>query len=87
MSNELIQVRVPRDMKTQAEEVFAAMGMKTGEAIRVFLQQTINSNGLPFQPQIKVPNAETLAAIEGLKNGEGERLSLEKFREQLGLGD
>jgi DNA-damage-inducible protein J len=49
--------------------------MTTAEAIRVFLQQAVNSGGLPFQPTAKIPNAETLAAIAELEDGGGETFS------------
>lgn len=85
MGSELIQVRVPAETKAMAEEIFAAMGMKMGEAIRIFLQQTINSHGLPFQPAAKMPNAETIAAIEELKRGGGERMGFDEFYKEFGF--
>ncbi len=85
MATELIQVRVPAAMKEQAEEVLAAMGMKMGEAIRVFLQQTINRGKLPFQPQVKTPNAETLEAMLDTDNGKTYPVTLEELRQQMRL--
>ena len=79
MANELIQVRVPAEIKRQAEDVLAEIGMKTGEAIRIFLQQVINSNGLPFQPRKKTPNAETLQAFHESESGITYPLTLEEF--------
>ncbi len=72
MSNVTVQARVSPQLKQEAEDVFAAIGMTTAEAIRVFLQQAVNSGGLPFQPKGKVPNAITLAAIQELEEGKGE---------------
>lgn len=63
MSNVTVQARVSHELKQEAETVFSAIGMTTAEAIRVFLQQTVNSGGLPFQPTAKRPNIETLAAM------------------------
>lgn len=73
MANDTVQIRVTRELKEQAESVFKAMGLKTSEAIRLFLQQVVNSGGLPFQPTAKQPNAETLEAMEEIANGGGER--------------
>lgn len=72
MPNVTIQARVSPELKEEAEAVFAEMGMTTAEAIRVFLQQTVNSGGLPFQPSAKKPNAETLAAMMELEEGGGQ---------------
>jgi len=83
--NEIIQVRVPSKMKEQAESLFSSMGLKTGEAIRVFLQQSINNGGLPFQPHIKTPNAETLAAMRESEEGRAEKTSLKALRKEMGL--
>ena len=44
-----------------------------GDAIRIFLQQAVNTGGLPFQPTAKRPNAETLASIDELEDGKGKR--------------
>ena len=41
-------------------------------AIRLFLQQVVNSGGLPFQPTARRPNAETRAAIHELENSGGQ---------------
>lgn len=67
--SELIQIRVSPEMKRQADAVFSGMGLRTGDAIRVFLQQCINKNGLPFIPENKTPNLETLEAIKDSENG------------------
>ena len=52
MNNVTVQSRVTPDLKAQAEQVFSGMGMSTADAIRIFLQQTVNDGGLPFQPRI-----------------------------------
>lgn len=75
MSNVTVQARVNFDLKQEAEAVFAAIGMTTAEAIRVFLQQAVNSGGLPFQPTAKTPNAETLLAMTELEDGGGDLFS------------
>ncbi len=72
-TNDTVQARVSTELKAQAEAIFASMGLKTSDAIRLFLQQSVNSGGLPFQPKAKVPNAETLEAMKEVDNGEGTR--------------
>jgi DNA-damage-inducible protein J len=68
-----IQAKVKPELKEQAEAIFDAMGMGLGDAIRIFLQQTVNDGGLPFTPSPKRPNAETLAAMNEIDRGEGKR--------------
>lgn len=67
MANSTVQARVDPRLKQEAEAVFAAMGMTTAEAIRIFLQQTVNRGGLPFQPTAKTPNADTIQALAELE--------------------
>ena len=72
MSNVTVQARVSAELKEEAEAVFAAIGLTTAEAIRIFMQQTVNSGGLPFKPTAKSPNAETMQAIQELEDGGGQ---------------
>ncbi len=50
--------------------MFKAMGLKTSDAIRLFLQQSVNVGGLPFRPTAMQPNAETMAAMRESQRGE-----------------
>lgn len=73
MANDTVQARVDAQLKADAEAIFKSIGLKTSEAIRLFLQQSVNSGGLPFRPQAKKPNSETLEAMQELENGGGKR--------------
>ncbi len=75
MTNAIIQARVSPPLKHQAEELFAAMGLSVSDAVRLFLQQSVNEGGLPFQPRVKRPSAETLSAMRELEEGKGEKFS------------
>lgn len=59
-----LSVRVDEDVKKQANELFADLGLDMSTAINMFLRQSIMRDGLPFDVSREVPNAETLAAIE-----------------------
>lgn len=59
MTSSTIQIRVDSEMKEKSEKVFGAMGLKTSEAIRIFLQQTINDQAFPFCPRVSKQNAES----------------------------
>ena len=58
---EMIRARVEPELKCQAEEVFAGLGLSPTEAITLFYRQVTLHHGLPFA--VKAPNAETLAAL------------------------
>ena len=67
-----VQSRISPDLKERAAAVFASLGLSTADAIRMFLQQTVNVGGLPFQPIAKRPNAETLETMRELDRGGGQ---------------
>lgn len=62
-------IRMNKDVKQRAQQVFADLGMDMTTAINVFLRQAIYYNGFPFDVRFETPNAVTLAAME-----EGERM-------------
>jgi DNA-damage-inducible protein J len=73
MASITVQSRITPTLKEQADVVFGSMGMSLGDAIRIFIQQSVNVGGLPFQPFAKIPNAETLQAFRDADEGKLER--------------
>lgn len=61
MSTTMIHVRVNEQIKAQATEALAAMGLSVSDAVRVFLTRIVSEKQMPFA--LKVPNDETKAAI------------------------
>lgn len=61
-STSMMHIRVDDDLKAQATETLAAVGLSTSEAVRLFLKRVVVEGGLPSS--LKVPNAETRAAME-----------------------
>jgi DNA-damage-inducible protein J len=58
----MLHVRVDNEIKSQASEALAAMGLTVSDAVRIFLKRVVNDQAFPLE--LKVPNAETRAAIE-----------------------
>lgn len=57
----MVHVRVDENIKAQATETLAAMGLSVSDAVRVFLMRVVAEQQMPFA--IKAPNAETRAAM------------------------
>ena len=57
----MLHIRVDDDVKTQASEALASMGLSVSDAVRIFLKRVVNDQAFPLE--LKVPNAETRAAI------------------------
>lgn len=61
--NAVITVRTSSETKNAAESLFAAFGISLSDAINIFLNKAIMSNGIPFDVTAPRYNAETEAAI------------------------
>ncbi|VVE54510.1 type II toxin-antitoxin system RelB/DinJ family antitoxin [Pandoraea sputorum] len=57
----MVHVRVDENIKVQAAETLAAMGLTVSDAIRVFLTRVVADQELPFA--LKAPDATTRAAL------------------------
>ena len=75
-----IRARIEPELKWQAEELFAQLGLSVTQAITLFYRQVTLQKGLPFA--VRVPNAETLEALQQARDGVGlsEYSSLEELR-------
>ena len=66
----MLHVRVDDEIKTQASEALAAMGLSVSDAVRILLKRVVNDQAFPLE--LKVPNAKTrtamLEAREMMKN-------------------
>jgi DNA-damage-inducible protein J len=60
-STEMIHVRLDRETKQQATEALAHMGLSVSDAVRMFLHRVVADQAFPLE--LKVPNAETRAAM------------------------
>jgi DNA-damage-inducible protein J len=68
-SDTVVRARINGQVKEKAAKVLADMGLSVSDAIRLLLVRVAAEKALPFE--IKVPNAETRAAMAELEKGEG----------------
>ena len=83
-------ITIDAEVKKQAQELFADLGLDLSTAINIFLKKALAEQGIPFEVTREVPNEETKAAIE-----EGRRIahdpnvkgysSIEELKAALGL--
>lgn len=57
----MVHVRVDDQIKAQAKETLAAMGLSVSDAVRVFLMRVVADKQMPFA--LKAPNEATRAAM------------------------
>ena len=58
----MLHIRVDNDIKEQAAVALTAMGLSISDAVRLFLRRVVIDQAFPLE--LKVPNAETQAAME-----------------------
>jgi len=78
MATTMVHVRVDEKVKKRAARTLAVMGMSISDAVRVLLVRVAAEKALPFR--VKVPNRNTIRAIEAADRGKGKR-----FKSAAGL--
>ncbi len=82
----MIHVRIDEQVKAQATEALDAMGISVAEAVRMYLKRIAADQAIPFE--LKVPNAETIAAMEEARQGGGKSFnSVEELMADLNADD
>lgn len=90
MANTSMTIRMDKEVKQQAQQIFSDLGMDMTTAVNVFLRQAIRHNGFPFEVKLDVPNSTTLVAMEESisgKNLHGPFDSIESLMEDLNAED
>jgi len=62
MATSMLHVRLDDDVKAKATEALAAMGLSVSDAVRLLFHRIVADQAFPLE--LKVPNAETRAAME-----------------------
>ena len=57
----MLHIRVDDDIKEQATAALTTMGLSVSDAVRLFLRRVVIDQAFPLE--LKVPNAQTQAAI------------------------
>lgn len=58
----MLHIRVEDEIKTQANEALASMGLSMSDAVRILLKRVVNDQAFPLE--LKVPNAATQSAMK-----------------------
>ena len=86
MATTMVHIRIDEQVKAQATEALASMGLSVSDAVRMLLVRVAAEKALPFD--VRVPNAETVAAMKELDEGLGKRFdSLEDLMADLNADD
>ena len=69
----IVRARIDRDTKDRAAAALEAMGLSISDAIRLLMLRIADEKRLPFE--VKVPNADTVRAMQQLEAGKGKRVA------------
>lgn len=59
-----LSIRMDKELKEQAEQLFSELGMNMTTAFNIFVRQAVRQGKIPFEISLNIPNAETIAAME-----------------------
>ena len=76
----MIHVRIDEELKDKATQALDAMGLTLADAVRIYLKRIAADQAIPFD--VKVPNSETVAAMEAARRGEGEVVTLDELAKE-----
>lgn len=65
-----LSIRIEPKIKSQAEKIFAQLGLTMTDAVNVFFRQCIRDKALPFRPTLErpeIPNDATVAAMREIE--------------------
>ncbi len=63
-----VRARVDEDLKEEAAEILATMGLTVSDFVRIGLTKVVHEQGLPFD--MHVPNKSTAEALARSERGE-----------------
>ena len=59
-----LSIRMDKELKEQAEQLFSELGMNMTTAFNIFVRQAVRQGKIPFEISLNTLNAETIAAME-----------------------
>jgi DNA-damage-inducible protein J len=66
-TSSMVHIRVNGEIKEQASEALATMGLTVSDAVRILLTRVAAEKSMPFE--VRVPTRKTLAAVEAGERG------------------
>lgn len=64
MATTNVTIRMDKELKAKADELFKELGLNMSTAMGIFCRQAIREQRIPFEISKRTPNEETLEAIK-----------------------
>jgi DNA-damage-inducible protein J len=78
MADRVFQVRVPDEIQTVATGVIESAGLTVSDVVRALMTRIAQDRVIPLE--LLLPNAETLAAIQEVREGKTTPVTIEELR-------
>ena len=62
-----VSFRIDSELKSQADKLFAELGMNMTTAFNIFLRQSVREGAIPFDITLNTSNADTVSALAEAK--------------------
>ena len=72
MANRLIQLRIDDELRKEASDVYARLGIDLPTAIRIFLTRSVQVRGIPFSMILPEENYKATNAVAAMKQMSGD---------------
>jgi DNA-damage-inducible protein J len=85
-----LSIRMDRELKEQAENLFSELGMNMTTALNVFVRQSVRQGKIPFEISLAKPNAVTISALEEIADMRAGRIpkqsaTVADFAKEMGV--
>lgn len=82
-----VRSRISHDLKMEASDVLSECGLTVSSAIRLFLEQVVREQRIPFEIKRRVPSAKMAIALEEAKLIEQQFSSMNEMMKELDKGE
>jgi DNA-damage-inducible protein J len=72
-----LNIKIDRDLKTEADRLFSEMGMNLTTAVNVFVRQAVLERAIPFRINRSIPMTTTTGSVKQ------HRAAMQEIRELL----
>lgn len=82
-----VRSRISHDLKMEASDVLSGCGLTVSSAIRLFLEQVVREQRVPFEIKRRVPSAKMATALKEANLIEQQFSSMDEMMKELDKGE
>lgn len=79
MANINVTIRMDKELRREADNLFDDLGMSLNQAIIIFIKQAVREQRIPFSISRDIPNKETLKSFKEIEDSEKGKADLKTY--------